>query len=456
MSKSKALILGITDTGEKIPAASGRISTQEGSATEIFAKSQDSEKNQKLIYRVTQSGHTSTIEHTVFNIAFENVSVFAEQFIIEFRLASFTVKSRRYVDFSNSGYYIPEELTGQNREKFIELADSLFADYAKLCENGAAKEDARFVLPYCLYSNFFCTLNARELINMLRSMLYGRGSRFSELKNLGNQLAEQAKKLVPGIMTAFEERAEKQIYPEFPQFSAEEKESDGQFSAKLISYEPSAAETVAVSALLEQGYSYSAAVKTAQEKANREKIIKYLISSPRPRALENTAYTFAVKGISLSCLTHYARHRMQSIQIPCLTKTDRVNYVLPPDIKINKENLEIYQNAFAKALRLYRELKANGTDENILVYTLLSGNLIDIVTTMNARELLLFFKLRTCTRAQWEIREHTLQMLSECRKTDPEIFSHYGPSCYVTGACPEGRMCCGRMNEMKEKFSGTI
>ena len=35
-------------------------------------------------------------------MAFENVSVFCEQFIIEFRLASFTVKSRRYVDFADA------------------------------------------------------------------------------------------------------------------------------------------------------------------------------------------------------------------------------------------------------------------------------------------------------------------------------------------------------------------
>ncbi len=92
---SVAIVLGLSDTDEKIPAASGRISTQEGDASEIFAKSQDKEKNAKLISKVTRSGHNSTIEHTVFNLAFQDVSVFVEQFLIEFRLASFTVKSRR-------------------------------------------------------------------------------------------------------------------------------------------------------------------------------------------------------------------------------------------------------------------------------------------------------------------------------------------------------------------------
>ena len=106
-TNSKAIIIGMTDTGEKIPAASGRISTQPGTALEILEASKDPQKNASLISKVTRSGHNSTIEHTVFNLAFQNVSVFVEQFIIEFRLASFTVKSRRYVDFGALGYYTP-------------------------------------------------------------------------------------------------------------------------------------------------------------------------------------------------------------------------------------------------------------------------------------------------------------------------------------------------------------
>ena len=35
-TNSKALIIGLTDTGERIPAASGRISTQPGTALEIL------------------------------------------------------------------------------------------------------------------------------------------------------------------------------------------------------------------------------------------------------------------------------------------------------------------------------------------------------------------------------------------------------------------------------------
>ena len=105
---SVAEIVGISSTGERIPAAAGRISTLEGDTHEILEKSLDSEKNTNLIKKVTRSNHTSILEHTVYNIAFRNVSILAEQFMIEFRLASFTVKSRRYVNFGSMGFYVPE------------------------------------------------------------------------------------------------------------------------------------------------------------------------------------------------------------------------------------------------------------------------------------------------------------------------------------------------------------
>ena len=62
---------------------------------------------------------------------------------------------------------------------------------------------------------------------------------------------------------------------------------------------------------------------------------------------------------------------------------------------------------------------------------------------MNARELLHFMKLRTCSRAQWEIRGVACKMLELLRESEPEIFNAYGPSCAL-GKCPEGKMSCGK------------
>lgn len=65
-----------------------------------------------------------------------------------------------------------------------------------------------------------------------------------------------------------------------------------------------------------------------------------------------------------------------------------------------------------------------------------------IVVTMNVRELLHFFSLRCCNRAQWEIRELAHRMLELARPTAPFVFADAGAPC-VRGACPEGKMTCG-------------
>ena len=69
-----------------------------------------------------------------------------------------------------------------------------------------------------------------------------------------------------------------------------------------------------------------------------------------------------------------------------------------------------------------------------------------IVVTMNIRELLHFFELRCCNRAQWEIRALAWAMLELVRPTAPFIFKDAGPGC-VRGACPEGKMSCGEPYE---------
>ena len=71
-----------------------------------------------------------------------------------------------------------------------------------------------------------------------------------------------------------------------------------------------------------------------------------------------------------------------------------------------------------------------------------------MVFTMNARELIHFFSLRCCCRAQWEIRRLAWAMLGMVRRETGRLFFDAGPGC-LAGACPEGRMCCKRQAEVK-------
>lgn len=450
---SNVILIGLTDCGEKVCAAGGRISTQSGNAIDIWNKSQDDEKNTNLIGKVTKSGHNSVLEHTFYNFAFKNVSVVVEQFMIEFRLASFTVKSRRYVDFNDASYVTPEFSDESLTSMYKEHMNSFFEDYKYFLDNGVPKEDARFVLPYCFCSNFFCSMNGRELIHILDAMLNGRGKRYPEIYALGLEMLEQVKKVTPGIAETLNNAKNSNDTLNFDDIiNSVEKHRTTQV-VELLSGTSDGARCVAKSALISNTQLSSDDIDNIVNDAeNRSEIIKRVIKSSRPRALESIQYSFRINHVSLAEVTHIVRHRLQSVMLPELTKSDRRSYIIPDSIKQDKNLLKRYNEAFERNAKLYEALSEKGLSEETLVYFLLSGNTLDVVTTMNGRELLLFLKLRTCERAQWEIRRHATEMLRILREKEPEIFKFYGPSCFVEGVCPEGRLTCGKFSEIQKKF----
>lgn len=454
--KSEVKIVGYSNCGESLCAAGGRISTQPGDVFDILEKSKDAEKNASLIQKVTKSGHNSVIEHLFFNLAFRNVSVVVEQFMIEFRLASFTVKSRRYVDFGDAGFFVPEFSSESVKEKYTEHMSKLFDTYNKLTEKGIAKEDARFVLPYCFFSNFICSMNAREFLNVLRAMLYGRGSKYPEIKKIGLSLLEQAQEIAPGVMESFNNFGKTfDDKPDFSFLSSKGEYVNEKPLVELISYTENSDLTVAKTALIsETALNQDEVNSVASDGETRKRIIDAVIDCTRPRPLEAASYTFRLNNVSLACITHIVRHRIQCVTVPELTSSNRGRYIIPPAIKADAELFELYTNAFSETEKLYNELRDMGESEENLVYVLLSGNTLDLTITMNARELLLFLKLRTCERAQWEIRDYAYLMLKMLRESAPDIFRRYGPSCFVTGVCPEGRLSCGKITEIKNRFSG--
>lgn len=77
-----------------------------------------------------------------------------------------------------------------------------------------------------------------------------------------------------------------------------------------------------------------------------------------------------------------------------------------------------------------------------------------IIVTMNVRSLFNFFRHRCCNRAQWELRAVADEMLRQCKEVAPHLFANAGPSCVMQGKCPEGKMTCGKFNEVMRKYKG--
>lgn len=442
---SVAKIISWNVDNEAVCASAAKMSTTKGNANEIFEKSRNNPQNTDLIKKVLRSGHKSVIEHAVFSIAFWDVSAFVEQFLIECRLASFTVKSRRYVDFSSLGYIIPSDLCGESLMHYREYMDLLFGGYKVLLEMGIPKEDARFLLPYSFCSNFYCTLNARELANLISSIKYGRGKNIPELQNLAQQLIEQISDIFPALLPEFDCESNTTCDNNDTIWFASNKsiehiESNEIGSVKLIQ--------APVQPLEILKFASSASHPHSDRKFDIEKII----TSARPRELEHLTYTFAISNMTLSGITHLVRHRMQSIIIPPIECVDHSRCIIPETVQQNPKAKECYVRILTEANEKLAQIPCDDTLQKYGYYFALSGNVMDVMTTMNARELMLFIRLRSCSRAQWEIRNVATSMLSLLRKNFPALFDHYGPSCVLTGVCPEGRMSCGMKDEMIQMY----
>lgn len=194
---------------------------------------------------------------------------------------------------------------------YREYMDLLFGGYKVLLEMGIPKEDARFLLPYSFCSNFYCTLNARELANLISSIKYGRGKNIPELQNLAQQLIEQISDIFPALLPEFDCESNTTCDNNDTIWFASNKsiehiESNEIGSVKLIQ--------APVQPLEILKFASSASHPHSDRKFDIEKII----TSARPRELEHLTYTFAISNMTLSGITHLVRHRMQSIIIPPL------------------------------------------------------------------------------------------------------------------------------------------
>lgn len=191
------------------------------------------------------------------------------------------------------------------------------------------------------------------------------------------------------------------------------------------------------------------------EKEKKEKFIKEIVSSGHESVLEHVKFTFAISGVSRSLTHQLVRHRIASYsqQSQRYVNMENFNYIIPPSIKkdeillrIFRETMEKIKRAYKELIDRYKELGFQGESANQDArYILPNAVETKIVVTMNCRELIHFFKVRCCSRAQWEIRELAYKMLEICKEKLPSVFKDCGPKCKFLGYCPEGeKFTCGR------------
>lgn len=180
-----------------------------------------------------------------------------------------------------------------------------------------------------------------------------------------------------------------------------------------------------------------------------QSVLSTIMSSGHFSTLEHASYTFAIDGVSRALTHQLVRHRLASFnqQSQRYVKfKDGIEVVKPGSVSESPEASRVFDEAMAAAEDAYAALLELGVPAEDARFVLPNAAETKIVVTMNVRELLHFFGLRCCNRAQWEIRELALKMLELVRPTAPYVFVDAGAPC-VRGACPEGKMTCGEPYE---------
>ena len=198
---------------------------------------------------------------------------------------------------------------------------------------------------------------------------------------------------------------------------------------------------------------------TAIEEKDQHAFVEKIMSMGHESVLEHVSFTFLAEGVSRVLLAQLTRHRIASFSVQSqryVSYADGFGYIIPPAIQaLGEEAIAEYEAQMAQMQSWYenwqKRLGAAGEKSNEDArFVLPNAASTRLLVTMNARELMHFFALRCCNRAQWEIREMAWQMLAECRKAAPALFDHAGPAC-LCGPCPEGKSTCGKAKEVKER-----
>jgi len=191
--------------------------------------------------------------------------------------------------------------------------------------------------------------------------------------------------------------------------------------------------------------------ETLREK--QETLIAHLLQHGHFGPFEHPQATFAVKGVSRSCMAQITRHRHVSFDVQSMryVSFDDVDpaavregemVVFPPSAtdpdwvgrnqktgQVDDETVakrrEIFAETVSDAVESYQELLDLGMPPEDARFVLPIGTEVNMVMSMNVRMLMHVADMRAAADAQWEIRELTESMLDLASEWCPITFDYY-------------------------------
>lgn len=218
----KVELLQYTPEPEKLIAAAAKLCYSSAGIDGIL-DGLDAEKTAKFLERLASMGHESPMEHVTFTFGVEGVSRSLLAQLTRHRIASYSVKSQRYVKEGQFSYVVPREIAAipearaeferamaDDTASYNRLADLLFEKHyadmvacgmgekkAKSAAEKKAIEDARYVLPNACETSLILTMNARSLMNFFHHRCCERAQ--WEIRELAIEMLRQVRMVAPTL-----------------------------------------------------------------------------------------------------------------------------------------------------------------------------------------------------------------------------------------------------------------
>jgi len=185
----------------------------------------------------------------------------------------------------------------------------------------------------------------------------------------------------------------------------------------------------------------------------QETLIHHLLEHGHFGPFEHPQATFAIKGVSRSCMAQITRHRHVSFDVqsmryvsfddvdpaavrqgelvvipPAVTDADWVGRNQPTgqvDAETRERREAVYKDAIEDAVESYHELLDLGMAPEDARFVLPIGTKVNIVMSMNVRMLMHVADMRAAADAQWEIRRLTERVLDLAAEWCPITFEYY-------------------------------
>lgn len=378
---------------------------------------------------------------------------------------SFTEKSQRYIKLDGD-YVIPEEFNNDESKmvreliyeqneyyrslypRLLKLQQALNPDKKKALLEGAAKEDARYVVSLATEGQLGFTANARNLELIIRRFRYHP---LAEVRHLGNLLYQEARKVAPSLILmadkeAFEKAHGVTLEDEFfknyrrdlaaavgevvPESSDKTMFCYGASpfgKVRLLDDRFRVDSTVVGALLFDAGVGSPSYCRDLATRMSLEQMKQLILSSLSsiskydsvPRAFEEATFRFEIM-IDASAMAQLKRHRMSTQQWG--PYDPKLGVILPPSIeKIDAE--EEFFKITAKTSNVWtdlrRRLEERGESVEAADYVLTNAHRRMVSVTMNLRELYHFSRMREDEHAQWAIRGIANQMCNLARFMAP-------------------------------------